>query len=337
LDVNDGETEFARPTRLGVDSVGPLTTVLSEAADKGNLLYLLRHSTRLGVPVLVVLAAFAAALASPVSAQEPPPPDQEPSYVYRIVCRSGKVVLASLPMVPEPQKTDNEASARRGACPGEREVLGPSYVYRIVCKSGKVVLATLPTVPEPQKTQSEASARSGACYEDDVFLPGYQYRIVCKSGKVVLDHLPYAPEPHKTRNEALARRAACPQEYDASGRRRVPLAPLPRIDDTDLFRQTLGDIVGNTFRLRVTCPKACVLRSEVELVVADKRLLLYGNGPRHRLVAGRVTTIPIRFSASTRAKIRGAKLVRVNGFLDVSDSRGGKRTVTWRRTCRLGG
>ena len=59
---------------------------------------------------------------------------------------------------------------------------------------------------------------------------------------------------------------------------RCPLAPLPRIDDADLFRQTLGDIVGNTFRLRVTCPKACVLRSAVELVVADKRLLLYGKG-----------------------------------------------------------
>ena len=162
------------------------------------------------------------------------------------------------------------------------------------------------------------------------------YRIVCKSGKVVLETLPKLPEPHKTRNEASHRRHACPEEYDASGKPKVPLAPLPRIDAADLFRQSLGDIVGNTFRLRVTCPKACVIRSSVELVVADKRLLLYGTGPRHRLVAGRRTTIPIRFTASTRAKIRGAKLVRVNGFLDVSDSRGGKRTVTWRRTCRLG-
>lgn len=167
--------------------------------------------------------------------------------------------------------------------------------------------------------------------------PGtYAYRMVCRSGKVVVDHLPKLPEPHKSRNEAAARRHACPAEYDSSGRPKTPLAPLPRIDDADLFRQSLGDIVGNTFRLRVTCPKACVLRSSVELVVADKRLLLYGHGSRHRLVAGRQTTIPIRFSASTRAKIRGAKLVRVNGFLEVSDAAGGKRTVTWNRTCRLG-
>ena len=163
----------------------------------------------------------------------------------------------------------------------------------------------------------------------------YQFRIVCKSGKVVIDTLPVLPPEAKRANEESARRAACPSEYDAAGRPKVPLAPLPRFDKNDLFEQTLDDVLANRFRLRLTCPKACVIRSSVEIIVADKRLLLYGASSRHRLAAGRLTTIPIRFSAGTRAKLRGARLARVEGFLEVSDARGGKRTVTWQRTCRL--
>jgi hypothetical protein len=164
----------------------------------------------------------------------------------------------------------------------------------------------------------------------------YEFRIVCKSGKVVIDTLPVLPTAAMTKaNEESARKAACPSEYDASGAPKVPLAPNPRFDKTDLFQQTLDDILANRFRLRLTCPKACVLRSEVEVIVADKRLLLYGVSSKHRLAAGRLTTIPIRFSAATRAKLKGAKLARVEGFLEVSDAKGGKRTVTWQRTCRL--
>lgn len=163
----------------------------------------------------------------------------------------------------------------------------------------------------------------------------YQFRIVCKSGKVVIDTLPVLPPAAKKANEESARRAACPSEYDAAGRPKVPLAPNPRFDQNDLFQQTLDDVLANRFRLRLTCAKACVIRSSVEIIVADKRLLLHGVSSRHRLAPGRLTTIPIRFSAKTRAKLRGAKLARVAGFLEVSDARGGKRTVTWQRTCRL--
>ena len=163
----------------------------------------------------------------------------------------------------------------------------------------------------------------------------YELRIVCKSGKVVIDTLPVLPPAAKAANEESARREACPSEYDAAGRPKVPLAPNPRFDKADLFQQTLDDILANRFRLRLTCPKACVLRSEVEVIVADKRLLLYGASAKHRLAAGRPTTIPIRFSAATRAKLKGAKLARVEGFIEVSDAKGGKRTVPWQRTCRL--
>lgn len=162
----------------------------------------------------------------------------------------------------------------------------------------------------------------------------YELRIVCKSGKVVIDTLPVLPPAAKTENEASARRAACPDD-DPAASPKAPLAPNPRFDQRDLFRQTLDDVLANRFRLRLTCPKACVIRSEVEIVVADKRLLLYGISSRHRLAAGRLTTIPIRFSAATRAKLEGAKLARVEGFVEVSDAKGGKRTVTWQRTCRL--
>jgi hypothetical protein len=163
----------------------------------------------------------------------------------------------------------------------------------------------------------------------------YQFRIVCKNGKVVIDTLPVLAEPAKSANEASARRAACPDEYDAAGRPKVPLAPNPRFDDQDLFRQTLDDVMANRFRLRLTCPRACIIRSSVEIVVADKRLLLHGVSSRHLLPAGRPTTIPIRLGAAARAKLRGAKVARVAGFLEVSDAKGGKRTVTWQRTCRL--
>lgn len=163
----------------------------------------------------------------------------------------------------------------------------------------------------------------------------YQFRIVCTSGKVVIDTLPVLGPAAKRANEESSRRHACPNEYDAAGRPKVPLAPNPRFDNADLFQQTLDDILANRFRLRLTCPKACVIRSEVEIVVVDKRLLLYGVSSRHRLAAGSVTTIPVRFSAETRAKLGGAKLARVAGILEVSDAKGGKRTVTWQRTCRL--
>src|SRR6185436_17641426 len=126
----------------------------------------------------------------------------------------------------------------------------------------------------------------------------YPFRIVCKSGKVVIDTLPVLSSAAAQKaNEESARRQACPSEYDAAGHPKAPLAPNPRFDTADLFQQTLDDIVANRFRLRLTCPKACVVRSEVEVVVADKRLLLYGVGSTHRLAAGRLTTIPIRFSA----------------------------------------
>ena len=176
-----------------------------------------------------------------------------------------------------------------------------------------------------------AALTSSAAADDGT----YEFRIVCKSGKVVIDTLPVLPPAAKAANEESARRAACPSEYDAAGRPKAPLAPNPRFDKADLFQQTLDDILANRFRLRLTCPKACVLRSEVEIIVADKRLLLYGVSSKHRLAAGRLTTIPIRFSAATRAKLNGAKLARVEGFLEVSDAKGGKRTVTWQRTCRL--
>lgn len=176
-----------------------------------------------------------------------------------------------------------------------------------------------------------AALTSPAAAEDGT----YPFRIVCKSGKVVIDTLPVLPQPAKSANEESARRSACPGDYEAAGSPKAPLAPNPRFDDDDLFRQTLDDILANRFRLRLTCPKACVIRSSVEIIVADKRLLLHGVSSSHRLAAGRLTTVPVRFSAETRAKLRGAKLARVAGFLEVSDARGGKRTVTWQRTCRL--
>ena len=136
----------------------------------------------------------------------------------------------------------------------------------------------------------------------------YEFRIVCKSGKVIVDTLPVLPTAVMMgANEESARKTACPAEYDAAGASKSPLAPNPRFDKADLFQQTLEDILANRFRLRLTCPRACVLRSEVEVIVADKRLLLYGVSSRHRLAAGRLTTIPIRFSAATREKLRGAK------------------------------
>lgn len=177
-----------------------------------------------------------------------------------------------------------------------------------------------------------AALTSSAAADDG----SYEFRIVCKSGKVVIDTLPVLPTAAMMKaNEESARKAACPSEYDAARAPKAPLAPNPRFDKADLFKQTLDDILANRFRLRLTCPKACVLRSEVEVIVADKRLLLYGVSSKHRLAAGRLTTVPIRFSAATRAKLRGSKLARVEGFLEVSDAKGGKRTVTWQRTCRL--
>lgn len=181
---------------------------------------------------------------------------------------------------------------------------------------GLVVMATL---------ASSAAAGDGT----------YSFRIVCKSGKVVVDTLPVLAEPAKSANEQNARRHACPEEYDASGRPRTPLAPNPRFDDRDLFRQTLDDVLANRFRLRLTCPKACVIRSFVQIVVADKRLLLDGASSRHLLTPGRTATIPIRFDAAARMKLRGATLARVTGYLEVTDAKGGKRTVRWERTCRL--
>ena len=77
-----------------------------------------------------------------------------------------------------------------------------------------------------------AALTSSAAADDGT----YQFRIVCKSGKVVIDTLPVLPPAAKRANEESARRAACPSEYDAAGRPKVPLAPNPRFDKSDLFR-----------------------------------------------------------------------------------------------------
>jgi hypothetical protein len=134
-----------------------------------------------------------------------------------------------------------------------------------------------------------------------------------------------------------AMRAACPDSEFDEPPPPVPAQKGPRVKvhTRSLLTQDLDDLRANRFFIKVSCSRACTVKSSVEATVLDPRALPVGRSAARELKADRMTRIPIRFRAADRRIFRKASRVRVNGIVTATDAKARTTSYTWYRTCRL--